>query len=200
MYRQTLFKDLQRRPRRRRNYISRPFAPPPRRRQGSPDYQLPILLPTAILCAPTILGVGYGPVEKRSVQVPIYIDAVLKKGKAFTLGDGQNIWDYVYVNDVADAFIKLTEEALGPDGGNTDWGMKGYYFCEAGEYRWGDFHKKTAEMLYAKGAIRTPDGEETTADGAIEIRPWGPILWGGNASRRVERLRKLFMDARGGER
>jgi nucleoside-diphosphate-sugar epimerase len=143
------------------------------------------------LCAPTILGVGHGPVKKRSIQVPIYIEAVINNGRAFTLGDGQNIWDHVNVTDIADAFIKLTEEALKPHGGDADWGVEGYYFCEDGEHTWGDFHKKIAEILYAKGTIKSPDLEEMTAEGASKIHPWGPILWGGNARSRAERLRKL---------
>jgi nucleoside-diphosphate-sugar epimerase len=148
-------------------------------------------VPTAILCPPTILGVGHGPVKKRSIQVPVYINAVMERGKAFTLGDGQNVWDYVHVNDVADALIKLAEEALKPHGGGADWGKKGYYFCEAGEFKWGDFHKKIAEILYAKGVIKSADVEEKTAEDASEIHPWGPILWGGNARTRAERLRNL---------
>jgi hypothetical protein len=39
------------------------------------------------------------------------------------------IWDHAHVNDVADAFIKLTEEAHKSQGGNADWRMEGYYCC-----------------------------------------------------------------------
>jgi nucleoside-diphosphate-sugar epimerase len=148
-------------------------------------------VPTAILCAPTILGVGHGPVKKRSIQVPIYVEAVIKNGRAFVLGDGQNIWDHVHATDIADAFIKLTEEALKPHGGNADWGKEGYYFCEDGEHTWGDFEKKIAEILHAKGAIKSADLEEMTVEDASKIHPWAPILWGGNARSRAERLRKL---------
>lgn len=69
--------------------------------------------------------------------------------------------------------------------------MDGYYFCEDGEHTWGDFDKKIAEILYAKGTIKSPDLEEMTAEDATKIHPWAPILWGGNARSRAERLRKL---------
>ncbi len=49
--------------------------------------------PTAILAPPTIHGVGKGPIKTRSIQIPWLTEAILKHGKAFTVGDGRNIWD-----------------------------------------------------------------------------------------------------------
>jgi hypothetical protein len=49
--------------------------------------------PTAIVCPPLIHGVGHGPVKKRSIQVPFLVEAVLKRGKGFMVGEGQNVWD-----------------------------------------------------------------------------------------------------------
>jgi hypothetical protein len=40
----------------------------------------------------------------------------------------------VHLDDLCDAFILLTEEALKPNGGNAQWGDEGYYFAEAGEF------------------------------------------------------------------
>jgi hypothetical protein len=40
----------------------------------------------------------------------------------------------LHVDDVADAFILLIEEALKPNGGQAQWGSDGYYFAEAGEF------------------------------------------------------------------
>jgi nucleoside-diphosphate-sugar epimerase len=105
----------------------------------------------------------------------------IKNGRAFTLGDGQNVWDYVHVTDLADALIKLMEDVLKPHSGNTDWGMGGYYFYEDGEYTWGDLHKKIAEILYVDATIKSLDLGEMAAKDASKIHPWGPILWGGNA-------------------
>lgn len=50
-------------------------------------------VPTAIVCPPMIYGPGQGPLKKRSIQVPNLIEATLKRGRAFTVGEGNNIWD-----------------------------------------------------------------------------------------------------------
>lgn len=50
-------------------------------------------VPTAIMCPPTVYGVGEGPLKKRSLQIPFFIDAFLKRGKGFTIGAGNNTWD-----------------------------------------------------------------------------------------------------------
>lgn len=50
-------------------------------------------VPTAIVCPPTIYGVGEGPIKKRSMQIPFLSEAILKRGKGFTVGKGNNLWD-----------------------------------------------------------------------------------------------------------
>ena len=50
-------------------------------------------VPTAIIAPPTIHGVGKGPVKTRSIQIPWLTEAILKHGKAFTVGEGKNVWD-----------------------------------------------------------------------------------------------------------
>lgn len=47
----------------------------------------------AIISPPMIHGVGQGPVKKRSIQVPILIENILKRGKGFQVLEGNNIWN-----------------------------------------------------------------------------------------------------------
>jgi hypothetical protein len=47
----------------------------------------------AIISPPMIHGVGQGPVKKRSIQVPILIENMLKRGKGFQVLEGRNIWN-----------------------------------------------------------------------------------------------------------
>ena len=47
---------------------------------------------SAIVCPPLIYGTGKGPVKKTSVQIPTLIDLSLKRGKAFQILEGQNVW------------------------------------------------------------------------------------------------------------
>lgn len=88
---------------------------------------------TAIICPPTIYGVGTGPAKVRSDQLPRLAHAILRNRHAFTVNAGKNIWRNVHVADLADAYVLLTEEALN-DGGKAGWDAQGYYFAENGEH------------------------------------------------------------------
>lgn len=89
---------------------------------------------TAIISPPMIHGVGNGPVKKRSIQVPILIENILKRGKAFQILEGENIWNSIHIDDVSTAVIALVEETLkGPDS-KVAWLPGGYYFVEDAEF------------------------------------------------------------------
>lgn len=47
----------------------------------------------AIISPPMIHGIGQGPVKKRSIQVPILIESMLKRGKGFQVLEGKNFWN-----------------------------------------------------------------------------------------------------------
>ena len=89
---------------------------------------------TAIVSPPTIYGVGKGPLKKRSIQVPALIAGILSRGKGFTVGEGQSIWDLVHIDDLGAAYVLLVEEALKENGSRATWGPEGYYFVETGEF------------------------------------------------------------------
>ena len=91
-------------------------------------------VPTAVICPPTIHGIGKGPIKKRSLQIPWLTEAILKRGRGFSVGPGENWWDHVHIDDLANAYILLTEEALKDGGGKAAWGDDGYYFVENREY------------------------------------------------------------------
>ncbi len=55
--------------------------------------QAELKVPTAILSPPLIHGIGKGPGKTRSIQIPFLTEAILKRGKAFQVLEGQNIWD-----------------------------------------------------------------------------------------------------------
>lgn len=89
---------------------------------------------TAIVCPPTIYGTGSGAGNIRSAQVPELIKKSLERGQAFQVTNGKTIWNNVHVDDLANLYLILTQEAAKPDGGKATWGSEGYYFCENGEH------------------------------------------------------------------
>ncbi|RDW91574.1 hypothetical protein BP5796_02739 [Coleophoma crateriformis] len=148
-------------------------------------------VPVAIISPPTIHGVGKGPVKNRSLQIPFLTEAIIKRGKGFQVLEGQNMWSHVHIDDAADAFIVLVEEALKPNGGNAQWGDEGYYFIEAGDFKWGDVAAAISKQLSAKGAIPTAEVDKVPVEDASAYHPWAPLLWGGNSRVRADRLRAL---------
>lgn len=60
-------------------------------------------VPTAIICPPLIYGVGQGPLKKRSMQIPFLSEAILKRGRGFTVGEGKNTWDRKYTSSITDS-------------------------------------------------------------------------------------------------
>jgi len=45
---------------------------------------------TAIICPSLIYGIGKGPVRRRGTTVPMLIEAILKRGRGFVVGEGKN--------------------------------------------------------------------------------------------------------------
>ncbi|KFY81989.1 hypothetical protein V500_10923 [Pseudogymnoascus sp. VKM F-4518 (FW-2643)] len=148
-------------------------------------------IPTAIVSPVTIYGVGRGPIKNRSLQIPFLTEAIIKRGKAFTVLEGKNIWDNVHITDLAEAYNVLTEEALKLNGGKSSWGKEGYYFVESAEHRWKDIVTELAKIAQQKGAIKTAEVEKLSVEDAIAVHPWAPLLWGGNCRSRGDRIRAL---------
>jgi hypothetical protein len=116
----------------------------------------------------------------------------------------------VHVDDLSDAFILLVEEALKPNGGGAQWGDEGYYFAEAGEFvslapwktfpdqgkltmyqKWGDVSTAISKIMANQGLIKSAEVDKLTVAEASALHPWAPLIWGGNARSRSDRLHKL---------
>jgi hypothetical protein len=154
-------------------------------------------VPTAILSPVTIHGIGHGPVRTRSIQIPFLTEGILKRGKAFTVLEGKNIWDNIHITDLAEAYAVLTDEALKPNGGRAVWGKEGYYFTQAAEHTWRDVTAEIAKIAHEAGAIKSTEVDRLSAEDATAVHPWAPLLWGGNCRCRGDRIRALGWTPRG---
>lgn len=163
---------------------------------------------TAIVAPCVIYGIGKGPINNRSVQVPVLAEQTLRRGRPFAVGAGNNIWDRkpsrpkpkkygltfspdIHISDLSAAFGLLVEEALKPAGGAAAWGAEGYYFVEAGEHSWAQVGRDIAAVVAERGIKVEAEVEQLTVQDAATVHPWAPILWGGNARSRAQRLRAL---------
>lgn len=142
-----------------------------------------------IVCPPTIYGLGSGPFNRHSVQIPFMIRGYLKNGKASIVGKGLNIWGNVHVDDLANFFELLVEKALE---GKADTGKNGWYFCTSGEHAWGDVVAKIAEELYKKKAISSSNVTEFTKEELeTDFGKFAVLAIGGNSRSKSDRARQL---------
>lgn len=146
---------------------------------------------SAIVCPPAILGVGRGPGNKRTMQVPMLIELSQTRGKAFQIGSGEATWSFVHVHDLTDVHFRLVEAAAA-GGAKADWGAEAYYFTESGELAWGDVARTVAKHLYAAGALSTDEVDTLNAEQAAEIHPLIAGSVGMNSRSRASRARKVL--------
>jgi nucleoside-diphosphate-sugar epimerase len=151
---------------------------------------------TAIVCPPTISGAGRGPGNRKSVQWNKMAKCVLQRGKGFHVGEGNNWWTWVHVQDLSDLFVTLIDAALdkiaGGSGGKATWGKEGYYFAETGPFCWGSIAKMFAKEGKSKGLLKTDEVDSVGKDQADLMIANGAAYWGLNSKCKAIRARKLL--------
>ncbi|CAF1519015.1 unnamed protein product [Didymodactylos carnosus] len=162
------------------------------------------LLKSVIILPPLIYGIGKGPFNRTSIQLPILIRAALKRAKAEVLGPGEATWDNVHIDDLVDAYIILLDQLLaayGPDAKVNEkpspyltTGREGYYFSESGRHTWRQLAEKLGEVLYKKGIAKSPEVTSFPDEEVESALPFGRFSFLALASQsncKAERIRKL---------
>jgi len=158
----------------------------------------------AVIVIPTLIyGIGTGPFNRTSVQLPVLVRAALKRHKAEVIGPGEAIWNNVHIDDLSDAYIIIFDQLLAaygpdakPDAQPSPYlttGREGYYFVESGKHTWRQLSEKIGEVLYKKGIAKS---SEVTSfpDDEVESSLWGKWSWflvGSQSVANAERIRKL---------
>ena len=150
------------------------------------------MVKTAVVCPPTIYGVGRGPGNQRSDQVPDMVKYTLERKQAFHVGAGENFGPNVSIRDLSSLYIKLVEAAAAENGGNATWNREGYYFAENGEHVWGQVSKAIAKAGFQQGLLSSDEVVPINEREADELMNRGAVLWGGNARSHAIRGRKLL--------
>ena len=117
--------------------------------------------------------------------------AVLKRGKGFLVGKGENIWHQVHVQDLSNVYLALGDAAA-KNGGKATWNDEGYYFAENGSFVWGDIQRAVAQAAFDRKYIASPEVESLDDAQITEILPAGVYAWGSNSRGHAIRARKLF--------
>ncbi|EEU36639.1 uncharacterized protein NECHADRAFT_86561 [Fusarium vanettenii 77-13-4] len=146
---------------------------------------------TAIVCPPTIYGPGRGPGNQRSIQVPELALYSLKRGVGITVQGGENIWNSVHVHDLSKLWLKLVEAAA-QGGGKADWGSKGYYFVENGDFTWKAITEKISQEAKKQGLWEHEKVESLSVEDADKVWSYASFFWGTNSRSRAIRARKIL--------
>ena len=151
---------------------------------------------TAIVVPPNVVGTGEGPLRKTSKTLPWTVAAIMKRGKGFIVGKGEQVISTVHVRDLSDAILFLVEEALVHEGGKANWGEKGWYYVESGSYMYVDLLKRIIGEMARRELIESSHVDELTADEAKGINPYAELIWGSNMRINGERIRSLGWTAK----
>lgn len=134
---------------------------------------------TTIIMAPTIFGIGTGPVNRLSIQIPALIRRALHYGHAVVIGDGQAEWDHVHIADLVTLFELVLVKVL--KGEDVPYGAKGLLFAETGRHTWMDVSRGIAAAgselgLLATDEVRSvslPEAAAWASNGSAQVRELG---------------------------
>ncbi|CAI6099387.1 unnamed protein product [Clonostachys chloroleuca] len=149
----------------------------------------------AIVCPPTIYGIGRGPISQRSRQIPLLSALTIENGEAPIMGDGLAEWDHIHIHDLSSLITLLIEHAnnSGPhDPEKEIFGPKSYYFAANGTHRWGEIAEVIAKEAYNQGYITEPKTTQLSVDMAKEKYGMEPMTWGLNSKGAARRAKKLL--------
>lgn len=161
----------------------------------------PASVKIAIVCPPTIYGIGRGPGNQRSRQVPTLIALTLDNGGAAPIiGDGLAEWDSIHVHDLSALILLLAERAANTSSESDDgsvaeiFGPRGYHFCENGIHRWGHIAEVVSQEVYKQGLVAdgAPSTKKLDVEEARDNYGMEPVTWGLNSRGEARRARKYL--------
>jgi len=139
-----------------------------------------------IICPPLIYGIGSGPFNTHSVQLPIIIKTAIVYKQVYHIGRGHNIWNNVHVLDLADLYTIVLENALK---GKAPVNRDGYYFAENGTHNFLELTDEVAKILHTKGSVQSAKPQDMAPD--IVKHKWLSISTGFNSRGKSEKGKKL---------
>lgn len=88
---------------------------------------------TALVFPPIIYGVGEGPINQRSIQIPDLAKLTLERGNGFQVGAGLSRWGNIHVRDLGRIFTGLAAAAAAKKTDGELWNENGIYLTGIGE-------------------------------------------------------------------
>ncbi|KAI5467270.1 hypothetical protein BGZ63DRAFT_370761 [Mariannaea sp. PMI_226] len=149
---------------------------------------------TLIISPPTIYGIGRGPVNTRSVQIPNLARAALQLGYAPIVGAGKTEWDNVHVDDLADLFLRFVDATQDPSKRDNPeiFGLNGYFFARQDYHKWSDLSEWIAEEAARQGYLPAPATKSVPQEEVVATGLLAAATWGSNSKGESERAKKYL--------
>nr|CEG04671.1 unnamed protein product [Fusarium clavum] len=147
---------------------------------------------TALVVPPMIYGLGRGPVNQRSIQIPSLVNATLKRQRGLQVGPGESRWGNIHVADLSRIFQRLVDKAVEGNEDSSTWGAKGLYFTGVGELSFGEISRRVAAAAHDLHLIPSREVDQIGGDEADELLPHGSVLFGTNARSGAQRAEKVL--------
>ena len=133
---------------------------------------------TIVICPTMVYGTGLG-VKKQSIQVPLLIGLAKEKGVPMHIGEGENVWSNVAIDDLAELYLLAMERAP----------ASSFFYAENGEASYRDIAKAIGASLGLGSETQSLDIEEA-------INRWGPeaahFAFGANSRVSAEKAKRLL--------
>lgn len=144
---------------------------------------------TAIIAPSVIYGVGRGP--DKILSFPLY-KAFLKHQKIFGVGNGDNIWNTIHVQDLSDIYLRLAELAVNGKSPDGVWDGEGFYLAENGSIVFREILQLSARIAHEKGLIPSSDVVFLSPEEADKLLPYVSYVIGTTSRGKGLRAKKLL--------
>ena len=131
------------------------------------DTGLEVGVPTHIMMPPLVYGRGSSLFKNYSYNIPRLIQESIKAGQAQVIGDGEGVWDYVHIADLANLYELLLSRIL--SGEYVPSGEEGIFFAGTGRSTWKDASVGVAKALVSLGVIKSEELKYLSYEEASEI-------------------------------
>jgi nucleoside-diphosphate-sugar epimerase len=115
-------------------------------------------LDLVIIAPPTIWGVGTGPDNVLSIQVPALVSAAIEQRQAYNVGTGENVWTHINILDLADLYVLILQNVLKEPNRHS-----GFYLAENGEFKWKEVVQAIQDGLVQAGYTSETTPSNTTS-------------------------------------
>lgn len=142
------------------------------------------------LVSPTVYGPGTGPGNRLSLQMPAYVRYAKDNRRAAYIGQGENVWGNIHVQDLADLYVAAMTYALehpeSTKASDASHGFETLVYTGVRQHAWRPVIEHLGDLLHQRGEVDEPSAK------SIEENQGYPYMFGGNSFLAVSNKTQKF--------